>query len=125
MSNNMKKPGHKGGILLRLIKTLFGFYPVLCRWLWYVFCLTPLSVPSLLFLCKTSLPPWRNPGRAGIGLPFPRESWAWWQVGIFYALSLIAGFVYNQLMAIITQGSLAKMREKNVQRHAETADPLF
>ena len=29
MSNNMKKPGHKGDILLRLIKTLFGFYPVL------------------------------------------------------------------------------------------------
>ena len=30
----------------------------------------------------------------------------------FYALSLLAGLIYTQLMAIITQGSLAKMREK-------------
>ena len=29
-----------------------------------------------------------------------------------YVLSLIAGFTHTQLMAIITQGSLAKMREK-------------
>lgn len=31
-------------------------------------------------------------------------------LGILYAISLIAGFVYNQLMAVITQGSLHKMR---------------
>ena len=31
---------------------------------------------------------------------------------VLYVLSLAAGTVYNQLMAIITQGSLAKMREK-------------
>ena len=29
-----------------------------------------------------------------------------------YIISLIAGFCYTQLMAIITQGSLAKLREK-------------
>ena len=33
---------------------------------------------------------------------------------VLYALSLIAGATFNQLMAIITQGSLAKMREKMV-----------
>ena len=31
---------------------------------------------------------------------------------VFYLLSLIAGFSYNQLTAIITQGTLKKMREK-------------
>lgn len=31
---------------------------------------------------------------------------------IFYVLSLIASFAYNQLMAIITQGTLEKLREK-------------
>ena len=29
-----------------------------------------------------------------------------------YVVSLIAGFLYTQMMAIITQGSLKKMREK-------------
>lgn len=33
-------------------------------------------------------------------------------LGIFYIISLVAGFTYNQLMAIITQGTLKKMREK-------------
>ena len=31
---------------------------------------------------------------------------------VLYVLSLAAGATYNQLMAIITQGSLAKMRKK-------------
>lgn len=33
-------------------------------------------------------------------------------LAVFYVLSLLAGFAYTQLMAVITQGSLAKMREK-------------
>ena len=33
-------------------------------------------------------------------------------LAIFYVLSLAAGFAFNQLMAVITQGSLAKLREK-------------
>ena len=31
---------------------------------------------------------------------------------VFYFLSLAAGFAFNQLMAVITQGTLMKMREK-------------
>lgn len=33
-------------------------------------------------------------------------------LAVFYLLSLIAGFTFNQLMAIMTQGTLKKMREK-------------
>ena len=33
-------------------------------------------------------------------------------LAVFYVLSLAAGVVYTQLMAVITQGSLEKMREK-------------
>ncbi len=33
-------------------------------------------------------------------------------LAVFYILSLAAGFTFNQLMAIITQGTLKKMREK-------------
>ena len=33
-------------------------------------------------------------------------------LAIFYGLSLLAGVAYTQLMAVITQGSLAKLREK-------------
>ena len=33
-------------------------------------------------------------------------------LAVFYLLSLAAGFAFNQLMAIITQGTLKKMREK-------------
>lgn len=31
---------------------------------------------------------------------------------VFYVISLISGFAFNQLMAVITQGTLKKMREK-------------
>ncbi len=33
-------------------------------------------------------------------------------LAVFYLLSLLAGFTYNQLMAIITQGTLKKLRER-------------
>ena len=113
MSNNMKKPGHKGDILLRLIKTLFGFYPVLL----------PVVVVCILFNAIVSSIPsiFMQNVIAAVEESWKSGDWASVSsrilglvamLGIFYALSLIAGFVYNQLMAIITQGSLAKMREK-------------
>ena len=40
---------------------------------------------------------------------------------VMYVISLIAGAFYTQMMAIITQGSLKKLREKNVQPHAGLA----
>ena len=72
----------------------------------------PLSVPFLLSLCKISLPFWRRIGEDG----------NWDLVGgqilllvgilvVFYVFSLAAGLIYNQLMAIMTQGTLKKLRE--------------
>ena len=41
-----------------------------------------------------------------------------------YIISLIAGFCYTQLMAIITQGSLKKLREKMFRPHGGSADQV-
>lgn len=108
-----KMPKIKKGTTGRLIKTLFGFYPVML----------PLTVACILFNAVISSMPSIFMQRV---IAAVEENWAFgsWEtagktiigtvviLGIFYVLSLISGFVYNQTMAIITQGSLKKLREK-------------
>ena len=100
-------------ILLRLIKMLFSFYPVML----------PLALGCILFNAIISSIPSIFMQNV---ISLVEQSWQagdWAAVGgqilhfvlilvVLYVLSLAAGTVFNQLMAIITQGSLAKMREK-------------
>ena len=59
------------------------------------------------------LPWWSRAGRPGTGPLYAGRFCALWLIlVVLYVLSLAAGTAFNQLMAIITQGSLAKMREK-------------
>lgn len=113
MMSGKKMPKIKKGTTGRLIKTLFGFYPVML----------PLTVACILFNAVISSMPSIFMQRV---IAAVEENWkdGSWEVagktiigtvlilGIFYILSLISGFLYNQTMAIITQGTLKKLRMK-------------
>ena len=104
----------KKGTAGRVIKTLFGFYPVMM----------PLTLVCIVFNAVVSSIPSVFMQRV---ISSVEESWnsgaLWDTVGkaiinsvlilaVFYVLSLASGFIYNQTMAIITQGTLKKLRVK-------------
>ena len=109
MENRNKKKGTVG----RLLRTMREFYPVML----------PVTVACIVFNAIVSSFPAVFMQNI---IAIVEESWQsgdWNTVGpqilrfvgalvTFYVLSLIAGFTYNQLMAVITQGTLKKMREK-------------
>lgn len=116
MSKEMKKGPVKvkKGTAGRLIKTLFGFYPVLM----------PLTLVCIIFNAVVSSMPAVFMQKV---ISSVEESWdsgaVWETVGnaiissvlilaVFYVLSLTSGFIYNQTMAVITQGTLKKLRVK-------------
>ena len=101
------------GVLRRLLRVLFEFYPVLL----------PITLVCILINAIVSAIPavfmqniielvdesYKSGDWAGV------SSQILSLVGILviiYVISLIAGFAYTQLMAVITQGSLEKLREK-------------
>lgn len=99
--------------LKRIIGSLFHFYPVLL----------PVTLVCILINAGVTAIPSLFQQRiiALIELSWKDGDWAAVSGQIlhlvmvllcFYAISLLAGFAYNYLMAIITQGSLMKFREK-------------
>lgn len=114
MKNNR---GNKKNTFTRLIKTLFEFYPVLL----------PIIIALILFNSVVSSIPsvFMQNIIAVIEKYWRTKNWAQAQVEVFsfvsilailYILSLIASFTYNRLMAVVTQGSLMKFREKMFTR---------
>lgn len=114
MKNNR---GNKKNTFTRLIKTLFEFYPVLL----------PVIIALILFNSVVSSIPsvFMQNIIAVIEKYWRTKNWAQAQVEVFsfvsilailYILSLIASFTYNRLMAVVTQGSLMKFREKMFAR---------
>lgn len=114
MKNNR---GNKKNTFTRLIKTLFEFYPVLL----------PIIIVLILFNSVVSSIPsvFMQNIIAVIEKYWRTKNWAQAQVevlsfvsilAILYILSLIASFTYNRLMAVVTQGSLMKFREKMFAR---------
>ncbi len=101
------------GVALRLIRTIFSFYPVLLPTVICCILLNAIvsSIPSI-FMQNTI---------AVVEQTYKTGDWASASVVILklvailvvlYVISLAASFAYNQMMAIITQGTLAKLREK-------------
>lgn len=114
MKNNR---GNKKNTFTRLIKTLFEFYPVLL----------PVIIVLILFNSVVSSIPsvFMQNIIAVIEKYWRTKNWAQAQVevlsfvsilAILYILSLIASLTYNRLMAVVTQGSLMKFREKMFAR---------
>ncbi len=101
------------GVLRRLLRMLFEFYPVLlpitliCILINAIVSAVPaIFMQNIIELVDNS---YKSGDWAGV------SSQILSLVGILvimYVISLIAGFAYTQLMAIITQGSLEKLREK-------------
>ena len=101
------------GVLRRLLRLLFEFYPVLL----------PVTLVCILVNAIVSSMPaiFMQNIIAVVDESYKTGDWAAVSgsiltlVGLLvalYIISLIAGCVYTQLMAVITQGSLKKLREK-------------
>ena len=112
-----KRPPLKKGMLKRLLKMLFGFYPVLL----------PISIVCILFTAIASTIPatvlqqvtelietWQTTGdwEGASAEILPR---VFFLIGM-YILSLISITLETQLMAYITQGFLCKMRRTMFER---------
>ena len=101
------------GVLRRLLRTLFEFYPVLL----------PVTMVCILINAVVSAAPaiFLQNIIAVVDDSYKSGDWAAVSGKILsfvailvtmYIVSLIAGAFYTQMMAIITQGSLRKLREK-------------
>ena len=117
--NNKKK--NRSVALKRLIKLLFSFYPKLLPFIIILILVNAVisSLPSIfqqniVAILQTA---WEN----GIGWDIVRPEIMHHIVILasLYLTSLLAGIVYNQLMAIFTQGVLNKIRIKLFD-HMET-----
>lgn len=101
------------GVLRRLLRTLFSFYPVLL----------PITLVCILVNAIVSAIPavFLQNIIAIVDETYKSGDWAAVSGRILtyvailvamYLISLLAGALYTQMMAIITQGSLKKLREK-------------
>ncbi len=110
----MSKPtATRKGTAVRLIKLLFEFYPVMLPLVIVCILLNALisSLPAIFQQNVISIveQTWQSRDWASVsGQVFGLVK----LLAFFYVLSLIAGFTYTRTMAVITQGSLMKLREK-------------
>ena len=116
MANNQKSMrGRRApkGVLGRLIRTVFEFYPVLL----------PVTLVCILINAIVSSIPavFMQNVIAVVEDTYQGGDWAAASgrivklltvLLVLYGISLLAGVLYTQLMAVITQGTLAKLREK-------------
>lgn len=109
----MKRRVIKKGTTLRVIKTLLEFYPVM----------VPLTIFCILFSAVVGAIPALFMQKVIALVEASWKSGDWSAVGekifsyvsilvVLYVLSLLSGLAYNQMMALITQGSLKKFRVK-------------
>ncbi|MBQ5319519.1 MAG: ABC transporter ATP-binding protein [Oscillospiraceae bacterium] len=123
---NKKRPTVKKGTAKRVIKTLFEFYPVLM----------PLTLVCIIFNAIVSSMPAIFMQKVISAVETSWQSGDWEGVKeqilgtviilvVFYVLSLLSGFAFNQMMAIITQGTLKKLREKMFNRMQDLPVQFF
>ena len=109
----MQNKSVKKGTTRRLLKMLLEFYPV--KMPLTIFCIlfsaVVSSVPAIFMqnviaLVETSWQSgdWSSVGSRILGLVC--------LLALFYVLSLLSGLAYNQIMAVMTQGALMKLRKK-------------
>lgn len=113
MNNKNHNPVNKKGVLMRLIKTLFEFYPVLF----------PFVIAAIIFNAIVAALPAIFTQNIIAEVEKSYQSGDWKSVSgrilglvsflaICYVISLAVSFIYNRTMAVITQGALKKLRIK-------------
>ena len=109
----MNKKSGRGSIVLRLLKTIREFYPVMMpvTVVCIVFSAVVSSVPAIFMQNVIAVveQSWRTGDWASVGGQILRLVSI---LAVFYVLSLTSSLVFNQLMAIMTQGTLKKLRVK-------------
>ena len=108
----MKKSTEKGGAVVgRLLRTMREFYPVMLPLAIVCIVINAVvsSIPSLFMqnILEVIERSWQSGDWASAKGDVIRLVTT---LAIFYGVSLIAGAAFNQLMAIITQGTLKKLR---------------
>lgn len=105
------RPKPKKGMLKRLFRMLFEFYPVLLPVVLFciVFSAIVSSMPSVFM--QNVIAVIEDSWKTGDWVGAKPQIIKWVSIlGGFYFLSIISVLVYNQLMAVITQGFLKHMR---------------
>ena len=109
----MNKKSGRGSIVLRLLKTIREFYPVMMpvTVVCIVFSAVVSSVPAIFMQNVIAVveQSWRTGDWASVGGQILRLVSI---LAVFYVLSLTSSLAFNQLMAIMTQGTLKKLRVK-------------
>ena len=110
---NRPRPKAKKGTLTRAIKTVFQYYPVLfpLTLICILFSAVVAAIPDILIQkIVAAIETWQ-----------PAQNWTSAAreivpmvifLAVLYLISLVAVTLYTQLMAIITQGYLSKLRKK-------------
>lgn len=106
-----KRHNTKKGTFKRLIKTLFSFYPVLLPVTLLCIIISALvsSVPSI-FMQKVLNVIEMNFSSGDWQAAMPQIISLVSLLVVFYVIGLLCSFIFTQLMAVITQGSLKKLR---------------
>ena len=109
----VKPKGGKGKTLIRLLRTLFSFYPKLLP---LVFCclvtnsiLSALPATFMQRALEVVTATWESGDWASASGPIRSIVLT---LLCIYAVSLTLSFTWNRIMAVVTQGSLEKFREK-------------
>ena len=109
----MNKKSGRGSIVLRLLKTIREFYPVMMpvTVVCIVFSAVVSSVPAIFMQNVIAVVEqgWRTGDWASVGGQILHLVSI---LAVFYVLSLTSSLAFNQLMAIMTQGTLKKLRVK-------------
>lgn len=109
----MERKKRKKRTIGRLFRMMCNFYPVLlpAAVLCIVFNAVVSAIPSVFMqnIIAVVEGSWQSGDWSAVGPQILRLVIL---LAVFYLLSLLAGFTYNQLMAIITQGTLKKLRER-------------
>lgn len=109
----MERKKGKKRTIGRLFRMMCNFYPVLlpAAVLCIVFNAVVSAIPSVFMqnIIAVVEGSWQSGDWSAVGPQILRLVVL---LAVFYLLSLLAGFTYNQLMAIITQGTLKKLRER-------------
>lgn len=114
-----RKP--KKGVLIRLIRMIFGFYPRLLPGIIVLIIVNAIigALPAIFQqkIVSVMQTAWETGSSwDSVGGQIMRYAGI---LAALYATSLVASFTYNQLMAVFTQGSLKKLRD-HLFEHMET-----